>query len=128
MEITATIKRIGETKQVSEKFRTRTVVIEDNSTQYPQIIELQASQDRVTLLDSFAVGNLVKIQFNLRGREWTNKEGEIKVFNTLDIWRIENVGQNTESKSQPQTEQSQQVQQPKTVQSEFAPQHDDLPF
>jgi len=117
MEITATIKRIGETKQVSEKFRTRTVVIEDNSTQYPQIIELQASQDRVTLLDSFAVGNLVKIQFNLRGREWTNKEGEIKVFNTLDIWRIENVGQNTESKSQP-----------KTVQSEFAPQHDDLPF
>jgi len=31
------------------------------------------------------------VSFNLRGREWTSPQGEVKYFNTLDAWRIEKV-------------------------------------
>ena len=32
--------------------------------------------------------SVLKIQFNLRGREWNGPQG-IKYFNTLEAWRIE---------------------------------------
>ena len=27
--------------------------------------------------------------FNIRGREWTSPQGEVKYFNSLDAWRVE---------------------------------------
>ena len=41
------------------------------------------------MLDNFKEGDQVEVFFNLRGREWTNPQGEVKVFNTLDAWKIE---------------------------------------
>ena len=35
----------------------------------------------------------MEVSFNLRGREWTSPQGEVKYFNSLDAWRIEKVGQ-----------------------------------
>ena len=40
-------------------------------------------------MDSFKVGENVKISINLRGREWENPQGEIKYFNSIHGWRIE---------------------------------------
>jgi hypothetical protein len=28
------------------------------------------------------------LSINLRGREWTNPHGEVKVFNTLQCWKV----------------------------------------
>ena len=39
-------------------------------------------QDKCDLLDKFEVGKNVKIGINLRGREWTNPQGETKYFNS----------------------------------------------
>lgn len=87
--ITGTIKVIGTTSQVSDKFRKREIVITDNSnSQYPQHIIMQATQDRCSILDQFYVGDEVTVSFNLRGREWTSPQGEIKYFNTLEVWKI----------------------------------------
>ena len=33
----------------------------------------------------------MEVSFNLRGREWTNKGGEVKFFSNLDAWRIDKV-------------------------------------
>lgn len=88
MEFTGTIKRIGSTVQVSEKFKKREVIITDNHDQYPQIIQFEFTQDRVDSLDNVAVGDEVKINFNLKGREWKSKEGEMKVFNTLQAFAV----------------------------------------
>jgi len=82
------VKVISETRQVSEKFKLREFVITDASGQYPQVIQFQASQDKGDLLDNFNPGDQVEVSFNLRGREWTNPQGEVKVFNTLDAWKI----------------------------------------
>jgi hypothetical protein len=35
----------------------------------------------------------VEVSFNLRGREWTSPQGEVKFFNTIEAWRIEKQGQ-----------------------------------
>lgn len=81
------VKVISETRQVSEKFKLREFVITTEGD-YPQVIQFQASQDKVDLLDNFNPGDQVEVSFNLRGREWTNPQGEVKVFNTLDAWKI----------------------------------------
>jgi len=45
-------------------------------------------QDRCELLDPFEVGQDVEVFFDLRGREWTNPQGEVKYFNSLQAWKL----------------------------------------
>ena len=87
-KIKGEIKVIGEAVQVTEKFKKREFVLIDNSSQYPQYINFQLVQDKCELIDGFQVGQRIEVNFNLRGREWTDKNGIIKYFNTLDVWRL----------------------------------------
>ena len=88
MDITGILKQKSEEQQISEKFKKREFVLTDNSSQYPQHISFQLVQDKCGLIDQYNVGDEVKVHFNLRGREWTNADGVVKVFNTLDAWKI----------------------------------------
>ncbi len=92
-KLTGTLKVIKDTVQVTEKFSKREFVVSENSSMYPQEIAFQAAQDKCSMLDGFTEGDQVEVSFNLRGREWTSPQGEVKYFNTLDAWRIEKVGQ-----------------------------------
>jgi hypothetical protein len=87
--ITGEIKVIKETVQVTEKFKKREFVLIDDSSQYPQFISFQLTQDRCGLLDASNVGDRITVNFNLRGREWTDKQGVVKYFNSLEVWRVE---------------------------------------
>jgi hypothetical protein len=89
MEVQGKIKLIGETQTFGAKgFRKRELVV-TTEEQYPQHIMVEFVQDKTDLLDSFQVGQQVKISINLRGREWTNPQGEVKYFNSIQGWRIE---------------------------------------
>ena len=89
MEIKGKIKKISETVQISERFRKREFVVEYASNQdYPQFLQFEMVQDRCELLDSFEVGQDVEVFFDLRGREWTNPQGEVKYFNSLQAWKL----------------------------------------
>ncbi|MGQ0829764.1 MAG: DUF3127 domain-containing protein [Bacteroidota bacterium] len=99
MDITGILKVKNEAQQVSEKFKKREFVITDNSSQYPQHISFQLTQDKCSLLDQYKVGDELKIHFNLRGREWTSPKNEIKYFNTLEAWRIETINSNAGTSS-----------------------------
>ena len=89
MEVAGKIKWLDETKTYGDKgFRKREVVV-TTEEQYPQHILVEFVQDKCDLLDSFSVGQPVKIGINLRGREWVNPQGETKYFNSLQGWRIE---------------------------------------
>ena len=80
---------IGDTNQVSEKFSKRDFAVKTTDSQYPQHVLFQSVQDKTALLDIVSVGDTVEVSFNVKGREWTNPEGEVKYFNTLEAWRIE---------------------------------------
>lgn len=88
MEVTGKIKLIDSEKEVgSGGFKKRDVVVTTDE-QYPQSILIQFVQDKCDLLNAFQVGEEVKIDVNLRGREWTNPQGELVYFNTIQGWRI----------------------------------------
>ncbi len=94
-KLTGTVKVVNDTVQISEKFSKREFVVTDTSSMYPQDILFQATQDKCSLLDTVQPGDQVDVSFNLRGREWTSPQGEVKYFNTLEAWRIEKMGANT---------------------------------
>lgn len=104
MEITGTLKVVYDTIQVSEKFRKREIVVTTEPTsQYPQHILIQLTQDKCDLLNDlqrFPIGAEVKVSINLRGREWNGPQG-VKYFNTIEAWKIEALSQPA------QTQQSQ---------------------
>ena len=89
MQLTGILKVKKEEQAVSDKFRKREFVVTDNSSQYPQLISFQLTQDRCSLLDAVQVGENIVVHFNIRGREWTSPQGEIKYFNTLEAWKID---------------------------------------
>jgi hypothetical protein len=57
--------------------------------QYPQTLEIEFTQGNVTMLDNIAPGQKLRIDINLKGREWTNAEGKVSVFNKLEGWKTE---------------------------------------
>jgi hypothetical protein len=89
MEIIGNIKVLNETQNLgSNGFRKRELVI-TTEEQYPQHILVEFIQDKCDLLNDYKVGQNVKIDINLRGREWTSPEGVAKFFNAIQGWRIE---------------------------------------
>lgn len=113
MEIQGRIKTIFAPETVGQNgFQKRDLVITTNG-QYPQDIIIQFTQGNCALLDNLQIGQMVKIHFNLQGREWTSPQGEVKYFNTVLGWKIEliqttNVAQN--QYQQPQYAPPQQAQ------------------
>lgn len=88
MEIEGRIHVIKNTESFGDNFRKRDVVITIEG-KYPQTVIFQVVNDECDTMNDYKVGDDVKVQFNLRGREWTNPAtGEIKFFNTLQIWSI----------------------------------------
>ena len=88
-QLVGKLKMIKDLEQISETFRKREFVVTVQDGDYPQDIMFQSANKNSDAINSFAVGSDVSVTFNLRGREWTSPQGEVKHFNTLDAWRIE---------------------------------------
>ena len=119
--ITGTLRVKKEEQIVSDRFKKREFVLTDDSSQYPQFISFQVTQDRCPLLDTVKEGEKITVHFNLRGREWKSPQGETKYFNTLEAWKIDRGGQSgstTEGNSNYEPD----------FNSVPAPGNDDLPF
>lgn len=125
MEVQGKIKMIGETKTFGTNgFRKREVVV-TTEEQYPQHIMVEFVQDKCDLLNSFQVGQPVKIGVNLRGREWVNPQGETKYFNSIQGWRIENLAAQASDGTVPPVPPADQFEPAKNLNDED---FDDLPF
>ena len=125
MEIQGTIKKIDETKTFGTNgFRKREVVI-TTEEQYPQHILVEFVQDKTDLLNSYSVGQPVKISINIRGREWTNPQGEVKYFNSIQGWRIESSQNDASAEGMPPVPPMEAFEPADNLNEED---HDDLPF
>jgi hypothetical protein len=83
-EIKGKVKRVSSVTTVSDKFSKRELVIETDG-RYPQTISLESSNDRNALLDDVGPGDMVTVQFDLRGRQSNRDE---RVWNTLSIYKL----------------------------------------
>lgn len=89
MQITGSIKFIGELQNITNSFSKKEIVVETQET-YPQSILLQFTNNNIDRLDHISVGDNVEIKYNLRGRGY-NKNGETRYFNTIEGWYIKKV-------------------------------------
>ena len=125
MEVTGRVKMVEQTKEVgSSGFRKRDIVVTTDE-QYPQHISVQFVQDKCDLLDAYKVGDNVKVDINLRGREWTNPQGETVYFNTIQGWRIAKLQADAPAQGVPPMPAAQAFEPAATFKEED---HDDLPF
>ena|SRR5690606_7770550 len=85
------LHEIFDEQQVSEKFKKREFVLEIPDGAYTQFIKFQLTQDKCNLLDSYNVGDEIKVAFNLSGKPFT-KNGTTMYFTNLGAWRIEPAG------------------------------------
>ena len=122
MNINGKIIEVFATQKVTETFQKREFVVEfSENPSYPEYIKFELIQDRCTLLDPFKPGDIISVDFNLKGRKWQDKSGAVKYFNTLQAWRLE------EQKGTAQVEKSAGItEEPEWLSKED--QEDDLPF
>jgi uncharacterized protein DUF3127 len=84
---------VSDTKQVTERFRKREFVVElADNPRFPQFVQFELTGDRCDQLDDYKVGEDVRVEFSLRGREWKSPKGETKYFNSLDVWTLSRAG------------------------------------
>jgi hypothetical protein len=102
MQIRGKLHVIHQAQQVTERFRKRDFVLElSESSRFPQFVQFQLTGDRCERIDDFEVGDEVQVEFSLRGREWKSPSGEVKYFNSLDVWNIERAGGDTSRSDDP---------------------------
>lgn len=106
-ELTAKIIEIAPTQIITEKFKKREFITEfsDNpSNAYVQYLKFQFTGDRCSLLDSYSIGQVVNISFNLKGRRY-EKDGKVSYFMDLEAWKMNPIsGGSAVNSSLPETE------------------------
>jgi len=90
MNIQGKLIEIFDTIQITETFKKREFIIQDNKNpEYPEYIKVEVIQDKVALLDNINIGDEINVLINIKGRKWEDKEGNIKYFNSIQGWKIE---------------------------------------
>lgn len=125
LSISGSLLEISDTQQIKETFKKREFVVEyTDNPQYPEFIKFELIQDKCALLDAYKVGDKVSVHFNLKGRKWTDREGVVKYFNSLQAWRIEVEG-NSQSTPSPEAAPLEGLSEPEWTSDD---KEDDLPF
>lgn len=88
MQVNGQLMTIDKPKKVNEKFTKRVFILKtDLDTSYPQTVEMEFQNDKCTFLDNFREGDMVTVDFNLRGRQSQGENG-MRTFNTLQAWKM----------------------------------------
>jgi len=83
------IIEIFEAKELTQTFKKREFVLEYTpNPQYPQYIKFDLQNDYCNLIDNFKKNDEVEVFFDLRGKPYTNKNGETIYFTNLVVWKI----------------------------------------
>ncbi len=123
MELQGTVKKITDIQTFASGFQKREMILMTEE-QYPQPISIEFLQDKTDLLNQVNEGDKVKVSINIRGREWTSPQNEVKYFNSIVGWRIENMAATFNEPTQAAPSQNQ----PAQGGNVFEEDEDDLPF
>lgn len=87
LELKGTLIKIGN-PEIKGKMTIQEIVIHEYHPQYPQFISLQLAQNQIEHASKWRVGVETEIKANVRGRKWTNPQGEDKYFNTIEAYYV----------------------------------------
>lgn len=94
-DLTGKVKLVQEPQTFASGFTKREVVVTVEDGKFPQDINLEFLQDKVSLLDNVSEGQEVKVFFDIRGREYNGR-----YFNNLVGWKLE-TSENAEAPAAP---------------------------
>jgi single-strand DNA-binding protein len=118
------VEKIFDSETKGASFQVRQFVIEVSDGQYPQMVAFQLVQDKCTLIDDYSEGDMIEVEFDLRGREWNGK-----YFTNLQAWRIgragEGGGESGSNEGQAQSSAQKPAAPPPAASNDF---DDDIPF
>lgn len=120
MELTGKIKLIKDEQTFPSGFSKREFVI-TTEEQYPNDVSFELLKEKGQLITSYNVGDRIRVNFDIRGREWQGK-----YFNSLVAWRIDNADVSQQQAPPPYEQPLAQA--APAPQSFDAPVDDDLPF
>ena len=83
-DLTGKVKLIQDAQTFGSGFTKREMVVIVEDGKYPQEINVEFVQDKVSLLDTVEVGQEVTVTFDIRGREYNGR-----YFNNLQGWKIQ---------------------------------------
>jgi len=125
-DLTGKVKLIQDAQTFSSGFTKREVVITVEDGKYPQDINLEFLQDKVSLLDAVEVGQEISVAFDIRGREYNGR-----YFNNLVGWKIDAGASAGASATAPAAAPAAADKPPvsdKDVPADFDEYEDDIPF
>lgn len=97
LELTGTLVKFYETKTFPSGFSIQEFVVRTDE-RYPQEILIQAAKEKIDTLKNFKENDVVKVKFNLRGREYNGRH-----FVSLDMWAMDIAAAGNTSASNPST-------------------------
>ncbi len=84
-ELSGKVKLIQDLQTFNSGFTKREMVVTVEEGKYPQDINVEFVQDKVSLLDAIQVGQTITVTFDIRGREYNGR-----YFNNLVGWKVQN--------------------------------------
>ena len=83
----AQVIKVKPVQEFSGGFRKQEIVLECGD-KYPSPVQFQIHKENIEKLNVKEGEILYDINYNLKGKEWPSPSGEIKYFNTLEIWKV----------------------------------------
>lgn len=87
-ELEGTVHKLYETQTFPTGFSKREFVVEVADGNFTQQIKLEALKDNAAILDGVAVGDTVKVTFDIRGNEYKER-----FYVNLVAWKLEKSGE-----------------------------------
>lgn len=82
MNLKGKVKLVKDLEVISDKFKKREFVIETED-KYPQMVIFQTVNDRTSICDSIKDGDIINVEFNIRGKSYNGK-----FFVSLEAWKV----------------------------------------
>ncbi len=82
-EMEGKVKVILDTQTFASGFSKREFVVEVEDGKFPQMIKFEALKEKANMLENVAVGDAVKVNFDIRGSEYNER-----FYVNLNAWKI----------------------------------------
>ena len=73
-------------------FEKRFIWLEEVSEKYPNTFQLELWQADCNMIDNYKEGDYVSCYIDIKGKQFTKRDGDEGVINTLKCWNIEKDG------------------------------------
>ena len=139
LEVSGRLHAKFPTQQIKDNFQKREFVLElteetPTGMVFTNYASFQLVNASCSVIDQFNEGDVLKVNFNIRGNRW-ERDGQVKYITNLNAWRVERAATGAPAQQQQQQQAAPQYNQPQYNQPQggnFSAGNqqgaDDLPF